>query len=161
MVSLHDPNKQNTCLEPSSGSPSWYDGWLVGFSSITRLYRGRAPRQSVWQFNELPACHTWDRAGRPWLLSHPVTLYRHLIWRMSVLLAIPYTLNKLLNSHNFLSDISFRSYPLHRHKPQTQARQAVRRIVRLGLNNTEFLTASFLKIAHFSSDRRNPMFASP
>ena len=32
-------------------------GWLVGFltsSSITRLYRGRAPRQSVWQFYVLP-----------------------------------------------------------------------------------------------------------
>ena len=31
--------------------------WLVGFltsSSTTRLYRGRAPRQSVWQFNVLP-----------------------------------------------------------------------------------------------------------
>ena len=30
---------------------------LVGFltsSSTTRLYRGRAPRQSVWQFNVLP-----------------------------------------------------------------------------------------------------------
>ena len=32
-------------------------GWLVGFltsPSTTRLYRGRAPRQSVWQFNVLP-----------------------------------------------------------------------------------------------------------
>ena len=32
-------------------------GWLVGFltsSSTTRLYRGRAPRQSVWQFYVLP-----------------------------------------------------------------------------------------------------------
>ena len=32
-------------------------GWLVGFltsSSTSRLYRGRAPRQSVWQFNVLP-----------------------------------------------------------------------------------------------------------
>ena len=32
-------------------------GWLVGFltsSSTTSLYRGRAPRQSVWQFNMLP-----------------------------------------------------------------------------------------------------------
>ena len=31
--------------------------WLVGFltsSSTTRLYRGRAPRQSVWQFYVLP-----------------------------------------------------------------------------------------------------------
>ena len=32
-------------------------GWLVGFltsSSTTRLYRGRASRQSVWQFYVLP-----------------------------------------------------------------------------------------------------------
>ena len=32
-------------------------GWLVGFltsSSTTRLYRGPAPRQSVWQFYVLP-----------------------------------------------------------------------------------------------------------
>ena len=32
-------------------------GWLVGFltsSSTTRLYRVRAPRQSLWQFNVLP-----------------------------------------------------------------------------------------------------------
>ena len=32
-------------------------GWLVGFltsSSTTTLYRGRAPRQSVWQFYVLP-----------------------------------------------------------------------------------------------------------
>ena len=32
-------------------------GWLVGFltsSSTTKLYRGRAPRQSVWQFYVLP-----------------------------------------------------------------------------------------------------------
>ena len=32
-------------------------GWLVGFltsSSTTRLYRGRAPIQSVWQFYVLP-----------------------------------------------------------------------------------------------------------
>ena len=32
-------------------------GWLVGFltsSSTTRLYGGRAPRQSVWQFYVLP-----------------------------------------------------------------------------------------------------------
>ena len=32
-------------------------GWLVGFltsSSTTRLYPGRAPRQSVWQFYVLP-----------------------------------------------------------------------------------------------------------
>ena len=32
-------------------------GWLVGFltsSSTTRLYRGRAARQSVWQFYVLP-----------------------------------------------------------------------------------------------------------
>ena len=32
-------------------------GWLVGFltsSSTTRLYRGRAPRQSVWQFYVRP-----------------------------------------------------------------------------------------------------------
>ena len=31
--------------------------WLVGFltsSSTTRLYRGRAPRQSIWQFYVLP-----------------------------------------------------------------------------------------------------------
>ena len=44
---------------------------LFGFltsSSTTRLYRGRAPRQSVWEFT---CCHTWDRAGRPWLLSQP------------------------------------------------------------------------------------------
>ena len=44
---------------------------LFGFltsSSTTRLYRGPAPRQSVWQFT---CCHTWDRAGRPWLLSQP------------------------------------------------------------------------------------------
>ena len=36
---------------------SWLVGWLVGFltsSSTTRLYRGRAPRQSVWQFYVLP-----------------------------------------------------------------------------------------------------------
>ena len=48
-------------------------GWLVGFltsSSTTRLYLGQAPRQ-------LTCCHTWDRAGRPWLLSQPVTLYWH------------------------------------------------------------------------------------
>ena len=35
-------------------------GWLVGFltsSSTTRLYRGRAPRQSMRQ--------SWDRVGRP------------------------------------------------------------------------------------------------
>ena len=34
----------------------WF-GWLVGFltsSSTTRLYRGPAPRQSVWQFYVLP-----------------------------------------------------------------------------------------------------------
>ena len=37
-------------------------GWLVGFltsSSTTRLYRSRAPRQSVWQFFVLP--HTRQR----------------------------------------------------------------------------------------------------
>ena len=49
-----------------------YFACLFGFltsSSTTRLYRGRAPRQSVWQFT---CCHTWDRAGRPWLLSQPI-----------------------------------------------------------------------------------------
>ena len=43
--------------------------WLVGFltsSSTTRLYRGRAPRQSV----NFTCCHTWDRAGRPCLSCH-------------------------------------------------------------------------------------------
>ena len=38
--------------------------WLVGFltsSSTTRLYRGRAPRQSVWQFYVLP--HTRQSGG--------------------------------------------------------------------------------------------------
>ena len=50
---------------------------LFGFlrsSSTTRSYRGRAPRQSVWQFY---VRHSWDRAGRLWLLSQPVTLYWH------------------------------------------------------------------------------------
>ena len=39
-------------------------GWLVGFltsSSTTRLYRGRAPRQSVWQFYVLPRMRqSWE-----------------------------------------------------------------------------------------------------
>ena len=50
---------------------------LFGFltsSSTTSLFRGRAPRQSVWQFYVLPQ---WDGAGRPWLLSQPVRLYWH------------------------------------------------------------------------------------
>ena len=45
---------------------------LVGFltsSSTTRLYRGRAPRQE--RLTIFTCCHTWDRAGRPWLLSQP------------------------------------------------------------------------------------------
>ena len=50
---------------------------LVGFltsSSTTRLYRGRAPRQSVWQFNVLPHMRqSWETM----ILSQPVTLY----WR--------------------------------------------------------------------------------
>ena len=49
--------------------------WLVGFltsSLTTRLYRGRVPRLTSDNF----MCnHTRDSAGRPWLLSQPVTLY--------------------------------------------------------------------------------------
>ena len=49
--------------------------WLVGFltsSSTTRLYHGRGPRLTSDNFM---CCHTRGRAGRPWLLSQPVTLY--------------------------------------------------------------------------------------
>ena len=52
-------------------------GWLVGLftsSSTTRLYRGRVPRLTSDNFM---CCHTRDRAGRPWLLSQPITLYWH------------------------------------------------------------------------------------
>ena len=51
-------------------------GWLVGFltsSSTTMLYRGRAPRQSVWQFYVLPHMRqSWETmnsvsAGDLWL----------------------------------------------------------------------------------------------
>ena len=50
---------------------------LVGFltsSSRTRLYHRRVPRLMSHNFM---CCHTQDRADRPWLLSQPVTLYRH------------------------------------------------------------------------------------
>ena len=50
---------------------------LFGFltsSSTTRLYRGWVPRLT---FDNFTCCHTWDRAGRLWLLSQPVTLYWH------------------------------------------------------------------------------------
>ena len=51
--------------------------WLSDFwtsSSATRLYRGRVPTLTSGNFT---CCHTRDRAGRPWLLSQPVTLYWH------------------------------------------------------------------------------------
>ena len=46
--------------------------WLVGFlmSSSTAGPQDRASDNFTY-------CHTWDRAGRPWLLSQPVTLYWH------------------------------------------------------------------------------------
>ena len=53
------------------------EAWIVGFltsSSTTWLYRGRIPRLTSDNFT---CCHTRDRAGRPWLLSQMVTLYRH------------------------------------------------------------------------------------
>ena len=51
--------------------------WLVGFftsSSATRLYDGWVSRLTSHNFTY---CHTRDRAGTPWLLSQPVTLYWH------------------------------------------------------------------------------------
>ena len=53
--------------------------WLVGFLtplSATRLYRGRVPRLTSDNFT-CTCCHTRDKAGRPWLLSQPATLYWH------------------------------------------------------------------------------------
>ena len=55
----------------------WLVGWLVGFltsSSTSRLYVRRVPRLKSEIFT---CCYTWDRAGRPWLLSQSVTLYWH------------------------------------------------------------------------------------
>ena len=51
--------------------------WLVGFltsSPASRLYRGRVPRLTSDNFM---CCHTRDRAGRPCLMTQPVTLYLH------------------------------------------------------------------------------------
>ena len=39
-------------------------------SSATRIYPGRVPRLTSGNFT---CCHTRDIAGRPWLLSQPVT----------------------------------------------------------------------------------------
>ena len=56
--------------------PATFCGFgLFGFltsSSTTRLYPGRVPRLT---YDNFTCCHTRDRAGRPWLLSQPVTLY--------------------------------------------------------------------------------------
>ena len=46
--------------------------WLVGFwtsSSTTRLYRGRATRQTVWQFYVLPATHDTELGDHDFCLS--------------------------------------------------------------------------------------------
>ena len=56
----------------------WRDGdiqfvCLFGFltsSSTTKLYRRRVPRLMSDNFT---CCDTWDRAGRPWPLTQPVT----------------------------------------------------------------------------------------
>ena len=49
--------------------------WLVSQRPRQQLgYRGRVPRLTSTNFM---CCHTRDRAGRPWLLSQPVTLYWH------------------------------------------------------------------------------------
>ena len=49
----------------------FFFGFLTS-SSTTRLYCGRVPRLTSDNFT---SCHTRDRAGRPRLLSQPVTLY--------------------------------------------------------------------------------------
>ena len=43
-------------------------------STTTRLYCGRIPRLKSDNFI---CCHIRDPAGRPWLLSQPITLYWH------------------------------------------------------------------------------------
>ena len=45
---------------------------FLASSSTTRLYSGQVPRLTSDNFT---CCHTRDRAGRPWILSQPVTLY--------------------------------------------------------------------------------------
>ena len=48
-------------------------GFLTS-SPTARLYRGQVPRLT---FDNFMCCHTWNRVGRPWPLSQPVTLYWH------------------------------------------------------------------------------------
>ena len=53
MFSLAGWNEESRFKDFDFMLPHVCIGWLVGFltsSSTTRLYRGRAPRQSVWQF---------------------------------------------------------------------------------------------------------------
>ena len=60
----------------------WFD-WLVGFFtslSTTRLYRGRAPRQSVWQFNVLPhMSQSWETMASETPMPHVLPLPLHRI----------------------------------------------------------------------------------